>query len=115
MAGCSAYVLSSRQEAFPVVILEAMAAGKAVISTNVGGVPEVIADGMNGLLVPVGDINALAEAMVRVTTNPTLAARLADAAGKSIGRYDWERISQEYVEAYKVTTEMKCCTRGIDL
>ena len=63
LAGCECLVLASWNEGMPTVVLEAMAAGKAVIGTRVGGVPEVVADGETGRLVPPGDARALAEAM----------------------------------------------------
>ena len=56
-----------------------MAAGLPVIATNGGGVPEIISDGSTGLLVPMGDANALAEAVRRLLLDPALAAKIAKA------------------------------------
>ena len=65
------------QDAFPLGVLEAMAAGKPVVATSVGGIPEMIDNGVNGLMVPPADDQALAGALVRLLTNPELSARLA--------------------------------------
>jgi glycosyltransferase involved in cell wall biosynthesis len=65
------------QDAFPLGVLESMAAGKPVIATDVGGIPEMIDNGVTGLLVPPADEQALAGALVRLLTNPELSARLA--------------------------------------
>lgn len=65
---CATVVLPSYNEGLPMAILEGMAAGKAVISTYVGAIPEVIKE-ENGFLIEAGDINALAEAMIRCSTD----------------------------------------------
>jgi glycosyltransferase involved in cell wall biosynthesis len=77
-------VLSSISEAFPNSILEAMAAARPVVATNVGGNPDAVRDGETGLLVPVGDEHALSAAIERLHSDPALrerfgAAGLADA------------------------------------
>lgn len=66
-------VHSALTEAMPRAILEAMAMERPVVATRVGGVPEVLRDGIDGLLVPAGDSNALAEAVCRVLGRPDLA------------------------------------------
>lgn len=68
------------QEAFGMVVLEAMALGKPVIATNVGGIPELIDDSVSGLLVPPGDESALANAMMRMMNNQEEARHFADEA-----------------------------------
>lgn len=74
------FALPSFDEGLPMAMLEAMAHGKAVVVTPVGGIPDVIVDGINGLLVPPGDPAALADAIERVVSDPPLARRLGQAA-----------------------------------
>jgi glycosyltransferase involved in cell wall biosynthesis len=80
LAEATCLVLPSHQEALPLVVLEAMAAGVPVVATNVGGIPETIRDGVDGLLVPPGDAETLASALSRILDEPELAQRLSDAA-----------------------------------
>lgn len=68
MASCDAFVLSSRVETFGVVLIEAMAMGKPVVSTICGG-PEDFVDGQSGYLMPANDVDALADAMVKMAEN----------------------------------------------
>ncbi len=79
-----AALLSSAWENFPHTVVEALAAGTPVIATRVGGVPEVVHDGENGLLVPAGDPEALAAAIRRFLHEPELRARLVAAAKPSV-------------------------------
>ena len=79
-----ASVISSAWENFPHTVVEALAAGTPVIATAVGGVAEVVRDGVNGLLVPPGDATALAEAIGRFFADDELAARLRAAAAPSV-------------------------------
>jgi glycogen(starch) synthase len=87
-----AAVLSSAWENFPHAAVEAIAAGTPVLATAVGGVPEVIQTGVNGILVPPGDERALADAMRSVTTDAELLPRLRSGAARTAERYDAERI-----------------------
>lgn len=73
----TAVVLPSHQEAFGYTVVEAMAAGKPVIATNVGGIPEIIRDGQNGFLVPLRQPAQLAERIIAVLRDPVLAAHLS--------------------------------------
>jgi glycosyltransferase involved in cell wall biosynthesis len=80
LAQADVFVLSSRSEGLPLAILEAMAAGLPVVATAVGGIPELVADGETGLLVPPGDADALAGALRRLVADPGLRRRLGEAA-----------------------------------
>ena len=87
-----ASLLSSSWENFPHTVVEALAAGAPVLATAVGGVPEVVRDGVNGLLVPAGDADALAAAIRRFFADEELRARLAAAAAPSVDDYRPERL-----------------------
>jgi glycosyltransferase involved in cell wall biosynthesis len=82
-----ASVLPSAWENFPHTVVEALAAGCPVIATAVGGVPEVVVDGENGLLVPARDAQALAAAIARFFSDDGLRERLAGAAARSVAGY----------------------------
>lgn len=82
LAACDLFVLPSIYEGLPLAILEAMAAGRAVVATAVGGVPEAVLDGQTGLLVPPGNPDALADAVRSLLSDPARAARMGT-AGKA--------------------------------
>ncbi len=81
-----ATLLTSSWENFPHTVVEALAVGTPVIATAVGGVPELVRDGENGLLFPVGDRDALVAAVRRMVDEPSLRERLAAAAAPSVER-----------------------------
>jgi glycosyltransferase involved in cell wall biosynthesis len=76
LAAADMGVLSSEFEGMPLAILEYMAAGLPVVSTGVGGVPEIVCEGQTGLLVPRGDSRALAEGIGRLIADPELAREM---------------------------------------
>ncbi|HET9651080.1 MAG TPA: glycosyltransferase family 4 protein, partial [Usitatibacter sp.] len=86
LARATVFVLPSHAEGLPMSVLEAMAAGCPVIASAVGGVPDLVVDGVNGVLVPPGDAQALAAAIHRVLRDPALAARLARAARETVAQ-----------------------------
>jgi glycosyltransferase involved in cell wall biosynthesis len=88
LSAADSVLMPSLTEGFPRTAIEAMAAGKPVIATNVGGTPEAIIDGETGILVPARDSDALASAIVRLVGDSDLQARLG-AAGR-------ERAAQNY-------------------
>lgn len=73
-------VLTSKNEGSPVALIEAMAAGRAVVSTRAGGVEDVVTDGETGVIVPIGDAPAVARAILDLIEDPARAARLGAAA-----------------------------------
>jgi glycosyltransferase involved in cell wall biosynthesis len=93
-----ASILSSSWENFPHSVVESLAAGTPVVSTDVGGVAEVVRDGENGLLVAPGDGAALAAAVERAFSEPGLLDRLRAAAVPSIADYSRERVYGRLLE-----------------
>ena len=87
-----ASVLPSAWENFPHTVVEALAVGCPVIATAVGGVPEVVRDGENGLLMPPGDAAALADAIERFFGDASLRERLRGAAARSVEGYSEEAV-----------------------
>ena len=80
------FVLSSLTESFPNAILEAMASSKPVISTRVGGTPEVVSEGVTGYLVAVGDSSAMAERMVELSRDAARRATMGERAAERVKR-----------------------------
>lgn len=91
----------SRSEALGNVFLEAQAAGCAVVSTRVGGIPEIVDDGRTGLLVPPDDAEAAAQALRTVLTDQRKWAELAEKGMASARTCDWSGIVQRYAEVYR--------------
>jgi glycosyltransferase involved in cell wall biosynthesis len=92
LRAADATLLSSDWESFGLVVAEALAVGTPVLAAAGGGVAEVLEDGRNGLLVPTGDTDALAEAIRRFFAEPALQARLRSAASESVRRFAPEQI-----------------------
>jgi len=99
LRSCDICVLPSRYEAFGIVLLEAMAAGKPIISTKVGGIPEIVTDQRNGLLVE-PEQGQLAQAMEILCTRKDLVEEFSDNNCIDVGRYSWQAIGQEYIRLY---------------
>lgn len=99
--GCDFFVVPSRQEPQGIVNLEAMAAGKAVIASRVGGIPEVVQDGQTGLLVPGEDVEALAQAVTHLAADPGLRLRLGQAGRERAQQFAWPTIADQYLALYE--------------
>lgn len=87
LARAAVFCLPSHAEGLPMSMLEAMAAGKAIVASSVGGIPETVRDGDNGILVPPRDGAALAAALAGVLGDAPLRARLAERARATIERH----------------------------
>lgn len=98
-------LLTSEREGLPNVVLEAMARGKTVVSTPVGGIPAVIEDGETGLLVPIGDVEATRAAVERALGDTELRRRLGAAARERVREYcSWEHVTERTLEVYEAAT-----------
>ena len=93
-----ASLLSSTWENFPHTVVESLAVGTPVVSTDAGGVPEVVTDGVNGLLVPAGDAEALAAAIDRMLHEPGLRERLASQTVQSVKHLSTEVVYPQLEE-----------------
>jgi len=101
LSKCRALAVPSRIEGFGVVILEALALGKLVVATSVGGIPEIIRDGETGFLVPPENPEKLSEKLGFVLSNEKLASDIGSRASKAMkGTYDWDAIAGKYLAVY---------------
>jgi glycosyltransferase involved in cell wall biosynthesis len=98
-AGADLYLWPAINEAYGMAFLEAQAAGLPVVAGRTGGVPAVVADGVTGLLAPVGDANAFASAVARLLEAPAERARLAAAARSRIAAHHDERAAARALAA----------------
>ena len=97
-------VLPSRSEGLGRVVVEAFCRGRGVVGSRVGGIPDLVEDGENGLLVPPGNAPALADALVRVLSDPALAERLG-AAGRAAVE-PWLATPEEYARRIRELVEV---------
>lgn len=98
MSRCDVFVMTSRYEGFGNVIVEAMACGLPVISTDCPGGPrEILQGGDAGLLVPVGDVQKLAQSIIEILTDSQLRNRYAEKSIRRVRDFDIERIADQYI------------------
>ncbi len=101
IAAADLVVLPSVAEAFGLVLAEAIYLGRPVVATRVGGIPEIVEDGVDGLLVPPADPAALAAAIERALQDSSLAERVAaQGPARVVARFGFERMMREYERLY---------------
>jgi glycosyltransferase involved in cell wall biosynthesis len=100
VGGLDLLVIPSLTEGTPLVLLEGAAAGVPLVATAVGGIPEQVRDGIEGVLVPPGDDRALADACRRILTDRAFGARLAAAAAERLGQADPEAAVNALADLY---------------
>ncbi len=94
-------------ESFGMVLVEAMAAGKPVVASAIPGYTEVVKSGSEGLLVPPGDPQALARAIIHLLNNPQLREWMGEMGKRKAARYSWRQIASEVLEYYHEVAELK--------
>jgi glycogen synthase len=104
MAHADLLVLPSVYEELGTVLLEAVQAGLPVVASRTGGIPDVIEDGANGLLVPPGEPEAFARAIDRLLADRDLARRLSEEAKERGKDYDWEVLAERVLAVYRGVT-----------
>jgi glycosyltransferase involved in cell wall biosynthesis len=100
-AEADVYLQTPDIDNMPTSVLEAFASGCAVVATNAGGVPAILADEVHGLLVNCNDHEAAGAAVVRLLEDGALARRLTDAARESCARYRWDSVRAQWVALYR--------------
>jgi len=99
------FVLTSVSEAASITLLEAMASAAPVVVTRVGGNPEIVRDGIDGLLAPRGDAEAIAEALLKLLENPLLAQKMGrDGAARANSMFRLDQTVDRYYDVYATLT-----------
>jgi len=97
---CDVYVCPSRLEGFGLTLLDAMNAGKPIVASNVGAIPEIIKDGDNGLLFSRGDYRTLSEKIIEVLTNNKIKNDIIAKGRETLKRFDWHISAEQTVGVY---------------
>ncbi|HXF74030.1 MAG TPA: glycosyltransferase, partial [Actinomycetota bacterium] len=100
-AASDLFVLPSEREGLPIALLEAMALGRAVVATRIGGIPEVVEEGRQGILVPPRDPAALAEAILALLGDPGRRARMGEEARRRAADFDLRRAVRRIEDVYE--------------
>lgn len=113
LASLNVLVISSKWEGLPVTLLEGMAARCPIVSTSVGGIPNVVTDGVSALLVSPEDPSALANACLKILTNPTFSQLLADAGYLRVKKqYSLDAMIVRILEFYQELMEKNVTVTG---
>ncbi len=113
LSHATVFACPSLYEPLGIVNLEAMACGSAVVGSRVGGIPEVVADGETGLLVPPGDPAALAEAINALVRDPARAARLGRRGReRAVAEFSWASVAAQTASLYETLADRAVASRG---
>lgn len=94
-------------ESFGIILLEAMAAGKPIVASNIAGYRSVLEDGKEGLLVPPEDEHSLADALLHLLKDPVLRERMGHQGQLKAANYSWRKVAQQVLDYYQELLEKK--------
>jgi glycosyltransferase involved in cell wall biosynthesis len=101
LGAADVFVMSSRWEGNPLSVMEAMSAGRAVIATSVGAIPELVRHGRDGLIVPAGDVAGMADAMCLLEAQPDLLRKMGNSGReRALDRFDLPVMVRAYMDLY---------------
>jgi L-malate glycosyltransferase len=110
---CDLFLLPSTQESFGLAALEAMASGVPVVASNIGGIPEVVQDGVNGYLFNPYDVDGMARAAIKLLSDKDLHQQFSKAARAcSVGQFSEASIVPLYMKAYEEALERRLVSNG---
>jgi glycosyltransferase involved in cell wall biosynthesis len=112
MAAFDVFTLASRHEGLAIALLEALALGRPVVVTSVGGLPEVVSEGEEGFLVPPGDIHRLADRIVTLIADRSLRERFGNAGRRRAAAFDIRRSVSRSAEIYEELLSLNSCHLG---
>jgi glycosyltransferase involved in cell wall biosynthesis len=101
LSACDLFALASDWEGSSVAVIEAMAARLPVVATAVGGVPELVDDGVTGVLTPAGDVAALAGALIALARDPARRRQFGEAAARRAVQFDASAMAQRYAALFE--------------
>jgi glycosyltransferase involved in cell wall biosynthesis len=94
-------VLPSKTEGWGLSLMEAMACGKPVVASRAGGIPELVRDGSEGLLIRPGDVRGLADAITKLLQDPGLRARMGRAGRRRVQQFSWDETAKVVLREYE--------------
>ena len=113
LRGADLLVMPSRYEELGTAMVEAMHSGVPVVATRTGGIPDVIRDGVSGLLVAPGDVDGLAGAIDRMLADPAQRRRWGERGRHRVAEYRWDRLADRVLEVYGAAVSARAAsTRG---
>ncbi|OGS41905.1 MAG: hypothetical protein A3K67_03355 [Euryarchaeota archaeon RBG_16_62_10] len=98
---CDVLVMPSRTEGWGLALMEAMACGKPIVASRTGGIPELVRDGVDGLLVPPGDVKGIADAVTRLLSDPGLGKAMGARGMERVKEFTWDGTARTVLREYE--------------
>jgi glycosyltransferase involved in cell wall biosynthesis len=98
---CDVLVLPSKTEGWGLALMEAMACGKPVVASSAGGIPELVRDGTDGILVRPGDVRGLADSIIKLLNDPALCTRMGREGMRRVREFSWDETAKVVLREYE--------------